>query len=281
MSPSNLPFWRRSVIARFACIAVAILPAIALHTWKFDPGLPMRFAWLAAFGAGMTLLISAWPPPSPARLGHGQPVRRRDLLPSSLLAALTGAALLASLWPAGDPTWPSVAGWTLALAVQRALGGWAVNPFPPELMALAVAVALARFVSGSDVAPPLVSLFDAGIVASGWIAAGVLLVLLRLRTWRAPLAFFLPVLLVCFQGGIAATSFVTAAIVASLVVADTRHLPATRSGQIAVGALAGLGTALLWFSDAPPVAIACPCLLAFALSPWIERVTTPRLDLSP
>ena len=270
MNASALPRWRRSVAARFSCIALAMLPALALHGWKLDPGLPLRAGVLFAVALAVKLAVS--------RLLHtrtaGIPALPR------LLDAFMQAALLAALWPPTVATWPAAIALALALIAQRLLGGWSVNPFPPTLLALGIGIALARAIADADFTPPLVSLIDAALVAAAWLGAGVVLILLRLWPARAPLAFALPVALVCAQGGIASTSFVATAI-AAFALADTRHLPATRSGQILVGALAGLGTAALWLEGAPPVAIAYPTLLACALALWIEHLTLPRAKPAP
>lgn len=282
MNATALPRWRRSVAARFACIALVMLPALVVHGWKLDAELLRRLGVLVAVGFIVALVISVQRFPHSLHRHSGgfqQPSgssRNDGGAMTSLLDAFAQAALLAALWPATAALWPAAVALTLALIAQRLLGGWAVNPFPPSLLALAIAVALARSVSGADFTPPLVSLFDAGIVAAAWLGAGLVPILLRLWPARAPLAFALPVALACGSGGVPATSFVAAALVAAFALADTRHLPATRSGQVLVGALAGLGTAALWLDGAPPVAIAYPTLLACALAPWIERLTLPR-----
>ena len=269
MSASALPYWRRSVAARFGCIALMMLPALMAHGWVLDARLPMRVGVLTgvALLVALTMLMTG---------AHAWKERY-----AVLLDAFIHAALLAALWPPAIALWPAAIALALALIAQRLLGGWSVNPFPPALLALAIAMPLARSLSGEDFPPPLVSLLDAGFVLAAWPAAGLALILLRLWPARAPLAFALPATLACISGGIPAMSFVTTAIVAAFALADTRHLPATRSGQALVGAFAGLGTAALWLDGAPPVAIAYPVLLACALTPWIERLTLPRATPSP
>lgn len=266
MTTTALPRWRRSVAARMTCIALVMLPALTTHGWVLDPTLFQRLGVLAAVGL-ITALLLPWlsqnrdadPPPLPR-----------------LLDAYMHAALMAALWPAGVAIWPAAVAVALALIAQRLLGGWAVNPFPPAALALAIGIALAQHVFRAEVAAPLVSLFDAAFAVAAWLGVGLMAILLRLWPARAALAFALPVALVCGSGGVPASHFVAAAIVIAFVLADTRHLPATRNGQIMVGALAGLGTAALWLGGAPSVAIAGPILLACGLTPWIERLTLPR-----
>lgn len=282
MIASALPYWRRSVTARFGCTALTMLPALAVHGWTLDAGLFQRLGVLVAAGIIMAVVLtiqrfrhlaSRCSGPSP-QAGAWADQNDGGLM-TSLFDAVVPAALLAALWPSTVALWPAIAALVFALIAQRLLGGWSVNPFAPSLLALAIAVALDRCVSDADFTPPLVSLFDAGIVAGAWLGAVVLLILLRLFPARAPFAFAVPAIAACISGGIPASSFVAAAVVA-YALADTRHLPATRSGQVLVGAFAGLGTAALWLDGAPPVAIAFPTLLAFALAPWIERLTLPR-----
>ena len=270
MTAPLLPRWRRSIAARMACITLAMLPALAIHGWVLDPTLFPRLAILALAG----LITALWLPWLPRHRNTDLPMLPR------LLDAFVHAALLAALWPADIVLWPAVVALALALLAQRLLGGWAVNPFPPAALALAIGIALAQHITGADFAPVLVSLFDAALAAAAWLGAGLMLTLLGLWPARAGLAFALPVALSCGSGGVPASSFVTAAIVMAFVLADTRHLPATRSGQILVGAFAGLGIAALWLGGAPPVTIAGPVLLACALAPWIERLTLPRTNLS-
>lgn len=272
MKTSALPWWRRSVSARFFCIALVMLSALTVHGWKLDAELPLRLAVLVAAGLAVALVMPFTLSPS-----HSHRLRWGRGSYSFLLDAFVHAALLAALWPPTVALWPATIALALALIAQRLLGGWSVNPFPPALLALGIGVAWARGVSGADFSPALVSLFDAGIVAAVWLGAGIVLILLRLWSARVMIAFALPVALAFANGGVAATSLVAAAIVAGIVLADTRHLPATGSGQLLTGAFAGLGTAALWLQGAPPVAIAFPVLLACAMSPWIEHLTLPRI----
>ena len=284
MNASALPFCRRSVIRRLVCIALAMLPALAVQSWRLDPGLPLRLLMLCAFAAPVALLLERYArrlslaPVRPDREGAASLALAPQVTPvgMTLLDALIQAALLAALWPATVVVWPAVVALVLAWIVQRLLGGWAVNPFPPALLALAVAVLVARALMGADFTPPLVSLIDATWATLAWLAMGLMLMLLRLWPVRAPLAFLVPVTLVLAHGGIASSGFVAAAIVAGFVLADTRQLPATASGQTIVGALAGLGSAALWFAGAPPVAIAFPLLAVYALAPWIQQRTLAR-----
>lgn len=284
MSASALPFWRRTVTHRLVCIGLAMLPALVVHTWRLDPGLPWRMLVLCAFAVPIALLLHqcAWrwsqPKVRPVR-SDARAAARAAQIPTigmTVLDSLVQAALLAALWPPTVPVWPAVVALVLASAVQRLLGGWAVNPFSPVLLALGVAVLLARVFMGADFTPPLVSLIDASWATLAWLAMGLVLIALRLWPARAPLAFLVPVALILAHGGIASTAFVVAAIVAGFVLADTRQLPATASGQRIVGALAGLGTAALWFAGAPAVSVAFPLLAVYALVPWIEQRTLPR-----
>ena len=284
MNASALPFWRRTVTRRLVCIGLAMLPALVVQTWRLDPDLPLRLLVLCAFAAPIALLLHQctyrWsqPHPRPVR-GDAASAARTAQVPTAgmtVLDILVQAALLAALWPATVAVWPAVVALVLAWIVQRLLGGWAVNPFSPVLLALAVAVLLARVLMGVDFTPPLVSLIDATWTTLAWLAMGLVLIALRLWPARAPVAFLVPVALILARGGIASTAFVVAAIVAGFVLADTRQLPATASGQSIVGALAGLGTAALWFAGAPAVTVAFPLLTVYALAPWIQQHTLPR-----
>jgi len=284
MNASALPFWRRSVSRRLLCIGLAMLPALVVQSWWLDPGLPLRLLVLCAFAAPLALLLERYARRlslaqlRPHRGGAASFALAPQVTPVgvSLLDILIQAALLAALWPATVAVWPAAVALVLAWSVQRLLGGWAVNPFPPALLALAAAVFLARALIGADFTPPLLSLIDAGWTTLAWFAMGLGLMLLRLWPARAPLAFLVPVALVLAHGGIASSGFVAAAIVAGFVLADTRQLPATASGQTIVGALAGLATAALWFAGAPAVAIAFPLLAVYALVPWIQQHTLPQ-----
>lgn len=266
-----LPVWRRSIEARLASVALALLPALAWQAWQLQAALLPRFTALVLLAGATAALLSALLDRRVQARPSARPSRTALLLDAGIQAAL-----VAALWPAQLPLWPVLIGLALALAVQRLLGGWAVNPFPPALLTLCIGIALGRGFSGTDFTPPLSSLIDNALVASGWLLLGLLPIGLRIWPARAPLAFLLPTVSVFLLGGIASSALVTGAILAGFVVADTRHLPATPAGQCLLGLLAGLGASLLWLLAAPPLAIVFPLLAVFALAPWIEQLSLKR-----
>lgn len=271
MTASGLPRWRSSIQRRFICTALVMLPVLILHAIQLDPSLLLRLVVLGSAALLVSVVIRQVAPGETSRIQ----------LSTDLLDVLIHTALLAALWPPTLPLWPALIGLIVARITERVLGGWAVNPFPPALLALGIGVAVAHVIAETSLAPPLVSLISAAQVSAAWVTAGVVLLLLRLWPARAACGFLLPVALVWASGGIPASALVVAAIVALFVVSDTRQLPATATGQFIIGLLAGLGTALLWLQGAAPVSAAFPVLLAFALAPWIEQLTLPRPPTAP
>ena len=245
-----------------------MLPALAIHTWRLDAELPLRVLMLSAIAVFAALLVRAFE-------SGAQP---RHSISSTSLDALTQAALLAAFWPPALALWPATLALILALIAQRLLGGSSVNPFPPVVLALAMAIALARSLTAADFTPPLLSLIDTSLVALVWLGMGLLLMALRLWTLRAPSTFLAALVPALALGGISSTGFVVAGLVAGFVLADRRFLPANPKGQYVSGALAGLGTAALWMMGAPPLSLAFPLLLVFALTPWIEQRSVRRVS---
>lgn len=305
MNPLVLPPWRRSVARRFAVTLLAMLPALLMHAWQLDAEWLMRLAVLASVALAITLVITPAQlftpsPPAPAMeesaaargafpatapTHHPQPpdppARRA---PASrwpwknggstvLLDALAQAAVLAALWPLGAALWPAIAGLIAAQLMQRLLGGWSSNPFPPSMLALAIGLMLA---SNSGVSSTSGSLVEAATVALAWLAGGIVLALLRLRPWRPMLCFALPLVLFLVGPDISADYWISAAIGTAFIASDRLHLPPHPRGQCLVAALAGLGTAAIWLAGAPAPALAFAWLLATFLSPWIEQRTLPR-----
>ncbi len=268
MNAVTLPYWRRTVSARLICIVVAMLPALAVQTLRLDAGLPLRVLVLGAVAVFVALLLRAFE----------SDVQPRHLISSTSLDALTQAALLAALWPSALALWPAAVALILAWIMQRLLGGSSVNPFPPVVLALALAIVLLLSLTGAGFAPPLLSLIDTSLVALVWLGMGLVLIALRLRPLRSPLAFLAALIPALAMGGISSTGFVVAGLVTSFVLADTRYLPANPKGQYVSGALAGLSTAGLWMMGAPPLSLAFPLLLVFALTPWIEQRSMPRMS---
>lgn len=262
-----LPFWRRSVARRLICVGLAVLPALVLQASRLDPDLSGRWLVLGLVALPVALLLRLF---TPRR-------RPRHRVGAVLLDGAIQAALVAALWPATLVVWPAALALTLALIAQHLLGGGSVNPFHPTVLALAVAMALGHLLTTTDFAPALVLLADAWLVAAVWIGMAAVLAILGVWPLRAPIAFLSAVVPALAMGGISATAFVVAALVAGFVLADTRYLPATPKGQYVTGALAGLGTAMLWLMGAPPGSFAHPLLLVYALVPWIEARSLPRL----
>lgn len=269
---TSLPPWRRSVTTRFTCIMLAALAAAAWHAWRLDSNLPLRLIeliGLAFITAGCLFMLVP-----------GQTTSRSSITPL-LLDGATQAILLAALWPATHPLWPVLVALPVALLLQRLLGGWAVNPYPPVLMAAAIGIGLVRIASGPDFTPELASLVDTSLVAAGWLVLAIVLIGVRIWAAPAPLAFVLTTAPFLAMGGIASISFVITAILAGFVLADTRHLPVTSQGQWLLGVLAGLGAACPWLLDAPPLFAIFPVLGVFALMPWIETMTLRKSRARP
>lgn len=271
MTAGTLPIWRRSVESRLASVALAVLPALAWQAGCLQTALLPRFAALVLLAGATAALLSILLDRRAQTRPSARPSRTALLLDAGIQAAL-----VAALWPAQLPLWPVLIGLAVALAVQRLLGGWAVNPFPPALLALCTGIALGRGFSGMDFTPPLTSLIDSALVTAGWLLLALLPIGLRIQPARAPLAFLVPSVGVLALGGIASSALPVSAILAGFVLADTRHLPATPAGQWLLGLLAGLGASLLWLLAAPPLAIVFPLLAVFALAPWIERLSLKR-----
>ncbi len=260
MNALNLPPWRRSPARRWATATATLLPGLAAQSVWLDPELPWRCGALLLAG-----LIVACITHVATRSAHRQPLSTR------LFWIAHTAAVLAALWPATLAWWPLMIGLPAAWIIAIGLGGSSVNPFPPILLALCLSMMLVRIHSGKGFEPPLISLLDALWVTGAWLAGGVILAWLKLNAFRALLAFILPTGIAFASGGIASTSLVLAAILASQVVSERCYLPANATGQTALAALAGLATALLWFAGAPPLASAFAALGVYGLSPWIER----------
>ncbi len=271
--PSTLPWWRARTDRRYACLLLTVLPAVIWQAWRLDQGLfarAMMVSVLALAVAGLLHVLTKPRPSAPAPNvllppAPGWAVRSLD--------ALLQALLVSALWSTGLPLWPLLIGLGLALVVQQALGGWAVNPFSPALLAIAIAIVLARTLSATDFNPPLNSLLDTLPVAAGWLLMGLVVVALRLWPARASLTFLLVLVPVLMVEALASINFVTTAILATFVVADTRTLPSTAQGQYLIGGLAGLAVAALWLNGAPPLAAVFPLLLVQALSPWVEHLS--------
>lgn len=266
-----LPWWRRRVWTRFTGIGLAMIPALIVQTWRLDSHLPERIALLIVSAVSAVLLTHGF---LPSRAATGE--RSRPAVGSLVLDAAIQATLIAALWPADAPMWPVLVALVAALLVQRLLGGWSVNPFPPVLLALCIGVIVARGDSGFDFSPRLVSVIDTALVAAGWLLMGAVLVVLRLWPARTPVAYLLLTVPVLALGGIASIHLVHLALLAGFVLADTRHLPSTPQGQWVLGAMAGLATIATWLVDATPLAIGFPLLGVYALMPWIEQLSLER-----
>lgn len=270
--PSILPWWRARTHRRYAGLLLATLLAVAWQAWRLDQDLFARAMTLAVLALAVAGLLHALTKPRPIAPAPNVLQPPPGWATRSLDAVLQ-ALLVSALWSTGLPLWPLLIGLGLALVVQQALGGWAVNPFSPALLALAIAIVLARTVLATDFSPSLNSLLDTLPVAAGWLLMGLVVVALRLWPARASLTFLLVLVPVLMVEALASINFVTTAILATFVVADTRTLPSTVQGQYLIGGIAGLAVGALWLSGAPALAAVFPLLLAQALSPWVEHLS--------
>lgn len=266
MSATALPAWRRTPARRAACTLLAMLPALGLQAAWLDDTLPARAGWLAG---GALLTTAVLRTLHSADNGSG-----RSPTGSHFLETLATALLLAALWPATAALWPAVAALVGALILAAALGGVAVNPFPPPALALTIGVVIAQ-VSGIDLHAGRLLVHDTLIVAGVWLASALVLAGLGLLHLAPMLIFALPVAFACLIGELPVMSFMAAALASGFFLGEPRHLPSTPSGRIVVAGLAGLATGILWLHGAPPVTIGCTVLLACALTPWVEALTLP------
>ncbi len=259
MTAPALPAWRRTPARRSAFLLAAALPALAWQTARLDPALAARagLLGLAALAADTAIRHSA-----------------RNAVGVEPLHLLLHALLLAALWPPGAPPWIPAACLVLALACARLLGGAANNPFAPAALALALATGLAPML-GHELAPGRLLLPSAMQVAGLWLAGALALGALGLLRLAPALAFALPLAFAWFIVGELPAAALVAAAVATFLLADPRHLPATPSGRIALAALAGAGCAIVWLRGAPPATIGAVLVLGGALTPWIEDLTLP------
>ena len=259
MTALALPAWRRTPARRSACLLVAALPSLAWQAFRMDPSLVARagLLGLSALAAGAALRLAA-----------------RNAAGIEPVHLLLHALLLAALWPSGAPLWIPAACFVLALACARLLGGEAANPFAPAALALALAATLALTL-GHELAPGRLLLPAAMQVAGLWLAGALALGALGLLRLAPALAFTLPLAFAWFIVGELPAAALVAAAVATFLLADPRHLPATASGRIALAALAGTGSAIAWLRGAPPASIGAVLVLVGALSPWIEDLTLP------
>lgn len=289
MNPVHLPPWRRTATRRFAVTLLAMLPAVVMQTWDLGAEGLIRLATLLATALVAALLTTSFlPPVAPAQASrvttphshHANSLRshRSGAATAMVLDAFAHAVLLAALWPVNLALWPAVAGLVVALVLQRLFGGWQSSPFPPSILALAIALMLAP---GSTTVGALMPSGEIAPLALAWLAGGAALVLLRLRPWQPMLCFALPLALFLSGPGANANHWLVAALATAFIASDRLHLPASTRGQCLVAALAGLGTAAIWLAGAPAPALAFPWLLATFLSPWIEQHTLLRPSARP
>ena len=243
----------RSLAARNAWLLAALLPGLALLSWRGEPGLLPRLA-LALSAA---LLFEAL-----ALRARGKPLRP-FLAEGSALAF----ACLLVLWM------PALDGWQLLLSIFIALvlarqlfGGLGANLFHPVMAGVACAQLLFSV--------PVTAARPDPWLATAWLCGGLLLLALRITRWQAPLGLVTGALL-----GLAATGaspvllldprwFLAAGFVLTDPVTSSEDARARALGGFATGAICALagGQSMA----ALPFAILAMNALAPALDAWLS-----------
>jgi Na+-translocating ferredoxin:NAD+ oxidoreductase RnfD subunit len=160
----SVPGYSRSLSARNAWTLVALVPGLCLMCLR-DPALPTRLALVllaALLFESMALLL-----------------RRQPLAPLLREGSWLMIALVLVLFVSQRPAWQLCSAVFVALVLGRqAFGGLGRNLFQPAAIGVSFLVAIDPG-PGTQASPDLA-------LAGAWLAAGMLLVALRIVRWQAP-----------------------------------------------------------------------------------------------
>lgn len=221
------------------------------------------------------MLVPAALVPAAALLAWHQPWLPVQMLVSGALAVLLDMGLrggrrpcahsLANAWiiclvlsPAA-PWWAATCGAVFAVLVQRCYGGAQLCPFNPAMAGAGMVLALwpwAAAIHGPA----------AGALLAG---AGMALILLRLRSWQAPLGMLATLAAAALLGHPPGGG--SLALGAFFVATDPASSPASGRGRLAFGVLCGL---LVVAGGAAGLAFAL--LVANMAAPWLDEAMPCR-----
>ncbi len=229
---------------------------------------------------------------------------KRSLSILDLSAAVTGMLLAFSL-PATAPLYVPALGAVFAVVVVKCLfGGLGCNPLNPALSGyvfLKLCFPAQVAVTGDPLSalkaglPPDVSFYDiivgkipgniGEVSALLLIAGGIYLILRGVADWRVPLSMLGSVVLISFliPDNLSSFNFVMYELFSGMLVmaaffmaTDPTTTPASATGRVVFGILAGALTMLLRLCGTEPEGVASAILTVNLLSGVIDRITSPK-----